>query len=182
MLESLFRRLPCELAAVPLPTRTRQLDRPDDPDVHRAAAAIQESAAHVGVLIDDDAQTCALLDESGRLIPSADVAQLLARRVLNEVPVATNVSEADLPNSTRAVMFEAMQSTAAAFGGGPSGRFWFRDNALVCDAFRTLAAILSALSCSDAECSEVFGMCDAAGGSRNLPELLTPIPARSAHD
>ena len=156
MLESLFRRLPCELVAVPLPTRTRQLDRPDDPDVHRAAAAIQESAAHVGVLIDDDAQTCALLDETGRPIPSTDVAQRLARQILDEEPGASIVSETDVPNSTRAAMFEAMQSTAAAFGGGTSGRFWFREAGPVCDAFRTLAAILSALSCSDAECSEVF--------------------------
>jgi phosphomannomutase len=156
MLESLFRRLPCELFTLPLPMRARKFDRTDDPDVLRAAAAIRETGAHVGVLIDDDAQTCAVLDETGRLISSIDVAQLLDRRVLDDEPGATVVSETDLQNPTRAAMFEAMQSSCAAFGGGTSGRFWFRETGPVCDAFLTLAAILSALSCSDAECSEVF--------------------------
>jgi phosphomannomutase len=181
MLESLFRQLPCELIPITLPMRARQLDRADDPDVRRAVDAIRESASHVGVLIDDDGQTCAVLDETGRLIPSDVVTQLLARRILDDDPGAAIVSDADLPNPTRAAMFESLQSQRAAFGGGTSGRFWFRELEPVCDAIRTLAAILSALSCSDAGCSEVFAMRSTAGDTCILPELSTTISERNIH-
>ena len=131
----LFESLPCELVPVHLPMRARILNRPDDADVFRVTEAIQRSRGDVGILIDDDGQTLAVLDETGALLPSATVTQLLAGLVSDEHPGSTFALEETLDDevrreierfgggaTNRSAMSQEMHRNRAVFGGGCSGR------------------------------------------------------------
>jgi phosphomannomutase len=172
-LERLFGRLPGRLHAVELPVRRRLLDDPRDADVERIGAAVREQEAHFGLVIDDDAMTCGLVDEQGRLVPPARFHALVVQQVLREhgpgqVLLSTGVDE-------------ELLATAAARGGrvvrvadddlavrlsfdngslavGRNGRIWFGGDVPSCDALLTLAVLMQALSRSDAEASQVLGM------------------------
>jgi phosphomannomutase len=175
-LERLFATLPCRLVLSDLPARARNVLSQDDPDAARLAASVRRTRAHVGVLIDDDAQRTAFLDESGRLIPPATITLLVARLLLAEQPGGTIVLDpASLPLLSEpltrvggqvlaagpgfSATSAAMRQSSALLAGG-DGPLWFAETFPTSDAILTLARVLDVLSQSDAACSAVA---DAAG-------------------
>lgn len=83
VLERLFASLPCSLELITLPRRQRQRQRenPDDPDLAKLGATVTSTGCHLGFLIEDDARTCAVLDETGCLVPFGDWSRLLLDRL-----------------------------------------------------------------------------------------------------
>jgi phosphomannomutase len=77
LLERLFETLPCSLELIDLPRRQRELDNPQDPDLMKLGDRVTSTGCHLGFLIDDDARTCAVVDESGQLAPFAEWSRLL---------------------------------------------------------------------------------------------------------
>ena len=171
-LERIFEMLPCTLIALDIPNRVRNPVDPADADIERLSQTVKESRAHLGVLIDDDGQRCGFVDERGELISSRDLTGLLAELMLDEHPAAAIVVESAAEDSLRsriekaggtclasgpapARMAQSMSDKNAIFGGGDSGRFWFRESFATCDAVLTLAKVLDLLSRSDSSFSEV---------------------------
>ena len=122
-------------------------------------------------MIDEDGQRCAVCDESGALVPATEVTKLLAAEVLRGHPGEALVLEPELPDGERqfgvsarpiaarsgslAALSAALREHAAVFGGGTSGRYWFREAFPTSDGVLTLARILSALSRRDRALSEL---------------------------
>lgn len=166
-LERLFETLPCDLVPVPLPCRARHTADPADRDVRRLGEAVRQARADVGLLIDDDGQRCALVDERGLLIPPRRVAPLLAEVTLGEhpggtilgdspelcamlEPIATTAGgDCQTGDATLADISLAMRRHRAIFAATDAGRYWFREAAPTCDGLLTLARTLAALSRSD---------------------------------
>ncbi|HVW02765.1 MAG TPA: hypothetical protein VHB77_20575, partial [Planctomycetaceae bacterium] len=65
----IFERLACRLITLAVPVRARRLNDPADADALRFQKLVLESQAHLGILIEDDGQSCALFDERGQLLP-----------------------------------------------------------------------------------------------------------------
>jgi phosphomannomutase len=78
LFERLFSKLACRLIPLSAPVRSRALFDPQSADSKAVARAIGEHAAHLGVLVDDDAQRCAFFDERGTLVPPIELATILA--------------------------------------------------------------------------------------------------------
>ena len=57
--------------------------------------------------------------------------------------------------SSRASMDENMRRHGAALGGGPSGRYWFGSHPAAADGLEALSLLLTALSQSDRNLSEI---------------------------
>lgn len=168
----IFDQLPGRLIGVDLPIRVRDLKQADDPDVSRVRARVIEHDAHFGCLIDEDGQSCALLDESGALIPPERTAALLADDLLLEQPDALCVIAGSRDGSlteelksldakvaycgpTMMDIASAMNRHHALFAGGDEPRYWFREAFPACDAILTLAHVMALLSRSDATFSQV---------------------------
>lgn len=171
LIQRIFQKLACRLIPVPIPVRSRDLTAVTDPDLHRIRQAVFEQQAHLGVLMDADGQTCAVIDEQGLLRTGAELTWFLASHAAGESPAGAVVLEAEalgqeqrpIRHHTGAVvtssadqgaMARHMRDQSGIFGGGPSGRFWFREPFPTCDAVLTLAKLLQALSHSDQELSE----------------------------
>lgn len=173
LLGRLFQKLACRLIPVAIPVRERSLLDPDDADNHRLRQAVVREGAHLGMLIDDDGQTCAVWDERGAMVPPRRLTLLLAETLLAESRQAHIVLEAPaFKELLRPIdrrdgfcveagpglwgISQMMRETNAVFAGGDSGRYWFREATPTCDAILTLAKLLQALSRSDTEFSEVM--------------------------
>ena len=169
----LFQKLACKIVPVLTPVRSRSTLDPQDPDNVRMAQTVVQQRAHFGLLIDDDGQTCVVWDERGELVPARQVTLLLAETVLAEARQSQIVVEgAAFKELLRPIdrrdgfcaqaeptlwgMAQGMREASAVFGGGDSGRYWFRETFPTCDAVLTLAKLLQALSRSDAELSNVL--------------------------
>lgn len=152
-LDRLFRRLACRLIKLETPVRARNLNAADDPDVVRVAAAVRQHTAHLGILIDDDAQACLLFDERGASIDGKAILALFGRE--ERLRNAGGKAVIETSESTLATMFDLVRNADVACGGGVSGRFWFREVYPVCDAVVTLIKLLHILSQSDKPFSEV---------------------------
>jgi phosphomannomutase len=148
------------------------LHDPDDADCLRLSHAVRQANADLGILIDDDGQSCSFVDERGNLVPPRALTQLLAELMLAEASGGSIVVEegaaAELRPAIAAAggkcvpaaasltaLMQTLRNSEAPFGGGDSGRFWFREAFPTCDAVLTLAKVLQALSRSDADFSEV---------------------------
>jgi phosphomannomutase len=172
ILQRLFGKLACKLIPVSIPVRARHLADPEDADSLRLSQAVRQAGAHLGLLIDDDGQACAFFDERGQLVPAGSLTRILAGLILTELPGSSIVVEeqaaaevcpaieaaggkcvAAAPTLTS--LMQTLRRTEAPFGGGDSGRYWFREAFPTCDAILTLAKVLQALSRSDADFSEV---------------------------
>ncbi len=173
-LERIFEKLPCQLIPVEIPHRARNLSDPDDPDVARLSAAVCRSHAHLGVLIDDGGDDCSFFDEEGTCITAGDITRLIAELLLAEHPEGAIVLETSAGGPLRSVieagggkcvdggctlstMSQTMRMPGAVFGGGNSGRYWFRESLATCDAVLAVAKVLEALSRSDTRFSEAIG-------------------------
>lgn len=171
-IERLFESLPCRLLTVELPLRVRNPVHRRDADVLRLSTAVRESQANLGILIDDDGQRTGFLDERGRHIPPAAIAQLLVPPLLGEIAGATILLEEGAfsemrplveamgarcqicPNTFAGISRELRQ-TGALYAGGDSGRHWFVDGFPTCDALLVLGRVLVALSRTDVPFSEL---------------------------
>jgi phosphomannomutase len=169
----LFRKLACRMIPVETPSRARDLADPRDSDLVRTARAVRSSGAHFGLLIGDDGQRCAFLDETGTLVPPHKLAPLLAKLELDESPGGTIIFESSsagaaeersapsdargwiLTGDTLGDVALALAKHQGIFAGGNSGRYWFRETFPTSDAVLTLAKVLQALSRSDQPFSEV---------------------------
>ncbi len=92
-LSRLFEKLPCRLSLIDIPDRARDVRNPDDTDVARIAAAVRTERAHLGVIIDDDGARCGFVDETGALVPAANVTRMIAEFLLAGQPGGTAVLE-----------------------------------------------------------------------------------------
>lgn len=173
VLERLFATLPCELQLVQLPRRERDLQNSRDQDVQRVAVAVRNSLAHLGFIIDEDGQTCALLDESGRIVEHERLLKSLVRVVVEESPDRPVIVPDRIREATRETLqahatqlIETARHSMSAFASlmrrhdgcyalDPAGRHWFRDDFPTCDAVLTLARILNLLSRRDLPLSQV---------------------------
>lgn len=169
-LDQLFAKLPCKLVPVETPRRARRLDDPRDRDIVRLGQAVRDDRLHLGVLIDDDGQSSAYVDERGKLVSAQDVAKLVARLIARESAGATVVLEQEsdtlqaaiaagggttvVAGRSLAAIYKTMREQQAAVAGGDSGRMWFGESVPTCDAILTLSRVLSALSQSDLPFSE----------------------------
>ena len=172
LLQRLMEKLPCRLHLVDLPVRRRNLTDQDDADIQRIGRAVRTGKRHLGIVIDDDAQGCAFVDERGTLIAASTVSLLAIDVLLREQPQASVAVQSRVldrlqpmiaarhgdcfdAGTTAQQMAVAMRTCDAVCGGGENGRLWFRETAPTCDAVLTLARILQALSLSDAPFSQV---------------------------
>lgn len=157
---------------VPLPVRRRQLDDPADADVLRVAECVAREGLDLGLAIDDDGERCTILDETGTPLARQQVVGMLCRRLLRDHPGGTVVVSTDLASHVEATvgalagtlvvtgpdsaeLARAVSAEHAVLGAGSDQRCWFDEDYPACDAVLTLAAILRAMSWSDAPLSEV---------------------------
>lgn len=171
-LKRIFETLPGELLEVPIPMRTRNPFDPDDPDVIRTALAVSEHKADVGLLIDEDGQRLAFFDEEGQLLSVAQTARLIAEVRHGECPNEPIILEDFSPEElesllkrlgmravrggvTMAQMSDSMRGHHGSFGGGASGRYWFREAFPTSDAIIALAAMLKSLSRAESALSQL---------------------------
>jgi phosphomannomutase len=139
---------------------------------------IRSDAAHLAVCIDGDGECCHVLDEQGREAPTGRLLLLLAKQSLEMDAAAAGQLSIVLEESTpsdivqrieqlgtpvvlsgvrRAEMAAAMTAHSAALGGGPSGRFWYREAGVpLPDALMTVTRLLVLLSRSDEPLSAVL--------------------------
>lgn len=164
LLTRIFETLPCELLLIETPCRERDITNSQDVDMIRLSRTVQRQHADLGILIDDDAQRCGFVDERGSLVSSRQVTRMLAdfmqvqhpeHPIAIESPAAEAFPAAINAGETMAAMSATIREHQAAFGGGDSGRYWFRESFPTCDAVLTVARALQALSRSDAEFSRV---------------------------
>jgi phosphomannomutase len=156
-----FRKVACRLLVVETPTRARSALDPTDPDLRRLSQHVRDAGAHLGVLVEDDAERCIFFDEGGRFVAPALMAALLAsengngpRDAFRDVPVP--VRAGDRPPSREEITL-ALRRDRAPFAADGAGRYWFAEACPACDALLTLVHVLQALSRSDAPFSEVVG-------------------------
>jgi phosphomannomutase len=142
---------------------------------------VRDDAAHFGVSIQDDGETCRLWDEQGRAVSSEDLLLLVAQAFVIGMPKATAdrpavILEEDASaecvgrleslairvvktKSLRGSMARAMREQVALLGGGPSGRLWYPvDGVALPDALFTLTHLLVLLSRSDRPLSAVVSV------------------------
>ncbi len=159
-------KLTAKVACVAIPPRS-------GPD--RLCDQVRDERAHFAIHIHDDGERCRLVDERGRYVPCERLLLLVARHRLAEQPEAGIVLEHETDpqvadairalgggvvtsDARRARMHRAMRASEAPFGGGPSGRFWYRsaDGLHFADALMTLTLLLTILSQSDRPLSQVL--------------------------
>ncbi len=168
----LYETLPGELIVVPLPTRVRNPLDPRDADVIRTAASVREHQAHIGMLLDDDGQRCAFFDEQGQMLSVAQTTRLMAEVRHHDSPnepiVLEEFSTTELESTlkrgglrvvrggaTLAQMSDLLRGHRGIFGGGSSGRYWFREAFPTSDAIIALAVILKSLTRTNAALSQL---------------------------
>lgn len=147
VLERLLARSACRPTWVDVPTRARALANPHDPDLLRVAERVRDRKAHLGILIDDDAQGCRFFDDNGRAAEPAGVLRLLATPLRTSGPSPSTVESVD----------EHWRLDEA-------GRFWLGGVPPSCDAVLTLLQVLQSLSRQDTPLSELL-----AAQSRRAP-------------
>lgn len=165
LLTRTFEKLPCELFFTKTSLRQRGPLAAGDADYELLADEVRLHRAHLGLLIEDDARTCHVLDERGEIVAPLDITRLLLRYMQTQHPgepvvveesVAAQIPGAIACNATSESMSRTMTDNSAVYGGSAtSGRYWFRESAPTCDAVLTLARLLQLLSRSDAEFSRV---------------------------
>lgn len=137
------------------------------------ADRVVSHAAHFGMWIDGDGETCLLVDELGRPVHAESLLLALAAYVCGRQPAphvllesaASGACERQLERlgaevsrapSTRQAMSEWFAERGAVLAGGPSGRVWFAARPPAPDALLALCFWLSVLSQSDRTASEVL--------------------------
>jgi len=172
-LSRLFERLPCDLQLIELPTRKRDLNSGDDPDIEVVAKHVLENQSHLGLVIDDDGSRCRFIDDCGLPISDADAVCLIAALTHSDhaktgISLQDGVRELVEPKLEefltnvysaapfRRGLFESMLLNDSTIGVGDSAEIWFQEIIPTCDAILTLARMLQSLSQSDTPLSELI--------------------------
>jgi phosphomannomutase len=157
-----FQKVACRLLVVETPTRARSPLDPTDPDLARVSQHVGAAGAHLGVLVEDNAERCVFFDERGRFVAPARIAAVLAFEAGNAPRDIRNGRRAPNPATDRPASCEAMtvamRRDRMPFAADGLGRYWFAEAYPACDALLTLVHLLQALSRSDTPFSEVVGM------------------------
>ena len=172
LLRRLFASRPCHCHQIALPNRERAIDQPSHPDVVALRQEILTHRADAGILLTDDGQQFAVLDEAGRLRASADVGRLLAAEYLRQFPerhvLMPRVWWEELPpfqkhphmraaEAPPAELPHELLAQSAGLALGEDGRhFQDVEGLLIGDSLRTLGLFLQALSRSDTPLSELL--------------------------
>ncbi len=185
LLERLFTELPCRVRMLPgwegLGTPGLDLAAA----AARYRRELDADSVDVAVALAEDGQTLVVLDESGQWIPADRLLPWLFRAIVEEHPEGTSrtavvaddsinppadhwqVTESPgvsttgrplwwrAPLSDLAKFHDQMRQTRAAVGLDPQGRIWLGGNDPVCDGLATVAALLRAMSWSDAPLSRL---------------------------
>ncbi len=123
------------------PTACEFVPRRTKPD--RLAEQIGTEDVHFGISIDQDCERCRLFDQQGRNVDNERLLLLLAHNTLDNLSGRTIALEKETSSevakrlenlgaiivradSRRAEMHRVLRLADASFGGGPSGRFWYR--------------------------------------------------------
>ena len=160
LLQRLFHQVACRLIPVETPTRARQMFNPRDPDVARVIQAVRDSTADLGILIDDDGQTCTVIDDSATIVPSSRLLRLLGELEREQHAAGEIVDlDRDLPTDQGEGPSLEFQHQAAireeTICLGTRGRYWYREAPPTCDAVLTLVRLLQRLSRSDVPLSSL---------------------------
>lgn len=160
-LDKLTEQLACRI----LPGRTTR---------ERLGDQVRADEAHLAAVIDDDGETCHVLDETGRPVEPERLFLLIARHATRTLRNATLVLEngTDGPTidalratglkiihagRTRADMQRTIRRHNATLGGGQTARLWHtRAGIPLPDGLTTLSLLLVILSQSDRRLSEVL--------------------------
>ncbi len=167
-LTRLFEEIACELTLVELPTRPRALHDKKDDDVQRCIMAVKENNADMGLVFDDGASRCAVIDERGRLIHQNDLAIRLTRSLSQEHPQGVFCIDSRIHNDVRISLQEihphwqeiatdsghisthlfdkAMRAEESVFGVDTESDLWFRQSVPVRDAILTTAKLIHTLN------------------------------------
>ena len=167
-------KLAAAVACQVIPSRVAPRELPEQ---------VRGDAAHFAACVDGDGETCHVLDEQGRTVPTERLLLLLARQSLLSPPPANPafadktpaiVLEASTSQATvcrieelggrpvvsggrRADTAAAIRENNALFAGGPSGRFWHRVAGVpLPDALTTITRLFVLLSRSDEPFSTVL--------------------------
>lgn len=170
-LRRLFAKLPCELieietmAGSQAPIRQTAL-------LSAITQRVSRSAAHLGILIDDDGCRCQFADEKGRIIDGSRLATFLAKSLLTSNPHATICVKSSLLEAqqlglksgnlvdggeTIGSLGQALRSSGAVMGIAGNETYWWRESCPTADAILTLARVLQSLSRSDSAFSTFLG-------------------------
>ena len=163
-----FRKLACRLIPVEIPSRARRYGDRGDPDVVRVSQAVNSTSADLGVLIEEDGETCTVFDERGQVVDGRIMSRIFLREIGSESSIRPRLvlpaewstmsaaeTEVAVARPTRESVTQAMLESRGDFGTDGRGRYWFSESRPVCDGILTLAKLLRALSHSDALFSEV---------------------------
>jgi len=135
--------------------------------------AVREKKADLGVCFDGDADRCAFVDESGRIIPSDLVTAVIARDYLEKEPGALILYDVRSSRVVReeieaaggrampervghAFMKATLREKNGLFAGELSGHYYFRDNFYCDSACIGFLRMLTVLSKADKPLSEVI--------------------------
>jgi len=160
LLQRLFHQVACRLIPVETPTRARQMFNPRDPDVARVIQAVRDSSADLGILIDDDAQTCTVIDDDASITAPSSLLGLLcemerehhAEGDIVDLDRGLPAGPAEGPSLEHQHQLASRVKTLCI---GTRGRYWFRDTQPTCDAVLTLVRLLQRLSRSDVPLSQL---------------------------
>lgn len=172
VLDRLFSQLPCRLMQLSLPNRQRNLREPRDSDVQRVARSVVDGQHHLGLVFDDDGQQVAFVTDAGKLVSPMEIARLVieiaqrenhasrfvvASSLLSDVSSWVEGREASAIDGgeTTGQLVRTLMKHKASVAFATDGRIWFQDRHPQCDAILVMAAILQALSLSDASFTEV---------------------------
>ncbi|MHC4089936.1 MAG: phosphomannomutase/phosphoglucomutase [Planctomycetota bacterium] len=138
-----------------------------DPLVEENVGQVREEVARVGadlgICFDGDADKVALVDEAGQIVGNDILTALLARQFLARSPGSTIVYDlrcsrvvdeeikaaGGVPRRERvggAFIKKALTESKGAFGGGPCGHFYFKDNFYCDSGLLTLAHVINMLT------------------------------------
>jgi phosphomannomutase len=140
----------------------------------KLAEQVQSAEAHLAAQVDGDGETCHVLDEQGRAVPTERLLVLLARHVLATRPQSSVVLTQDAlaaagpaieavggrvvySEPSRGAIAAAMRQPGGLLGGTADGRFWYAlEGPPQPDALLTLTLLLGILSQSDRPLSDVL--------------------------
>lgn len=154
LLARLFRNVACRLIPVETPVRARRLFDSADADLDRVIRSVHDGGADLGVLIADDAQQCAVVDDTARLVSPQKMLRLLGELELEQNPAGRIVDLSSDREATLEEQFVAARPDDSVCVGS-QGNFWFRESAPTCDAVLTLVRLLLRLSRSDLPLSQI---------------------------
>ncbi|RMG33111.1 MAG: hypothetical protein D6725_16360 [Planctomycetota bacterium] len=173
LLRAVFAELPCDVVLQSVPRCANSVRTPTDPGRQAIASGVRRHRAHLGILIDDDAEQAAVVDDRGEPVSPEELAVHIAdveagrgthsRIVVPEPRVDRLCVSSGLPrqaligsaDGSRSGILLAVDRHQAAFGLDEEGGFAFPDPLPRVDAVVVLAHVLRRLSLTDRPFSDL---------------------------